>query len=83
MIFSYCRKHEYKSIAALVFAFASFLNAADEGRWWPVQAMPKALVRLEEVNKFSGDRASFEMTAQSVAGLAAKAVNEGRRDEMV
>jgi len=52
-----------------------------EDHWWPVQAMPKALVRLQ--NEFPAPRASSEMTAQSVAGLAAKAVNEGRADEMV
>jgi hypothetical protein len=43
--------------------------------------MPKALVRLQ--NEFPSPRASYEMMAQSVAGLAAKAVNEGRADEMV
>jgi hypothetical protein len=43
--------------------------------------MPKALVRLQ--NDLPAPRASCEMMAQSVAGLAAKAVNEGRADEMV
>ena len=43
--------------------------------------MPKALVRLQ--NEFPAPRAACEMMAQSVAGLAAKAVNEGRADEMV
>jgi len=50
-------------------------------RWWPVQAMPKALVRLQ--NEYPEPRAASKMMAQSVAGLAAKAVNEGRADEMV
>ena len=43
--------------------------------------MPRALVRLQ--NDLPAPRASCEMMAQSVAGLAAKAVNEGRADEMV
>jgi hypothetical protein len=54
----------------------------DENRWWPVQAMPKALVRLQN-DGLPAPRAPCEMMAQSVAGLAAKAVNEGRADEMV
>jgi hypothetical protein len=45
--------------------------------------MPKALVRTANQNEFPSPRASYEMMAQSVAGLAAKAVNEGRADEMV
>ena len=48
----------------------------------PVQAVPKTLARLEP-NGFPAPRVSYEMMAQSVAGLAAKAVNEGRSDELV
>ena len=70
-------------IVAFTMSVAIVTAEADESRWWPVQAMPKALVRLEDANTFSGNRASYEMTAQSVAGLAAKAVSEGRADEMV
>ena len=39
-------------------------------------------MRLEQ-NDFPSPRVSYEMMAQSVAGLAAKAVNEGRGDELV
>src|SRR5688572_2993859 len=48
-------------------------------RWWPVQKAPRVVVRgvLAEP-----DRAEH-MLLQSVAGLAAQAVNEGRGDEMV
>ncbi len=66
---------------ALIFSRFPFPAVADENRWWPVQAMPKALVCLQ--NELPAPRASSDMTAQSVAGLAAKAVNEGRADEMV
>ena len=65
---------------ALFSALPVFAGQTDD-RWWPVQAMPKALVRLQ--NELPAPRASCEMMAQSVAGLAAKAVNEGRADEMV
>lgn len=57
--------------------------AADENRWWPVQAMPRAIVRTKSQDGPPSLRASCEMMAQSVAGLAAKAVNEGRAEEMV
>ena len=51
---------------------------AQEPRWFGTQAMPKAIVRA----KADGDVARG-MMVQSVSGLAAKAVNEGRADEMV
>jgi hypothetical protein len=54
-----------------------------ESRWWPTQVMPKGLVRTPSRNEFPAPRASYEMMVQSVAGLAAKAVNDGRGDEMV
>ncbi len=66
--------------ASLILALA-FSAAADENRWWPVQAVPKALVYLQK--DLPEPRAAGDMMAQSVAGLAAKAVNEGRADELV
>ena len=54
-----------------------------ESGWWPTQVMPKALVRTANQNNFPAPRASCDMMVQSVAGLAAKAVNDGRGDEMV
>jgi len=68
---------------ALIFLPIPFPAAADENRWWPVQAMPKALVRTRSQNEPPSLRASCEMMVQSVAGLAAKGVNEGRADELV
>lgn len=70
-------------IVALTLSFTIASAAEDENRWWPVQTMPKALVRMEDPNGFFSNRASGDMTAQSIAGLTAKAVNEGRADEMV
>src|ERR1039458_2316666 len=66
---------------ALIFSAIPFPAAGDENRWWPVQTMPKGLVRLQ--NDLPAPRASCDTMAQSVAGLAAKAVNESRADEMV
>src|SRR5829696_2237146 len=53
----------------------------EEERWWPLQGVPKAVVRTER--EFPNPRAGFDMMVQSVAGLAAKAVNEKRADELV
>jgi hypothetical protein len=55
----------------------------DDSGWWPTQAMPRALVRTTNQNNFPAQRAALEMMVQSVAGLAAKTVNEGRGEEMV
>src|ERR1051325_3428808 len=51
---------------------------AQEARWFGTQATSRGIVRA----KVEGDVARG-MMVQSVAGLAAKAVNEGRGDEMV
>ncbi len=61
---------------------AAFSAGTGVNRWWPVQAEPKGLVRLSK-DGYPEPRAASEMMAQSVAGLAAKAVNEGRADELV
>jgi hypothetical protein len=45
--------------------------------------MPKSVVRTTNQLTFPEPRLAFQMMVQSVAGLAAKAVNEGRGDEMV
>jgi hypothetical protein len=54
-----------------------------EDRWWPVQTLPEAVVRTANQQEFPAPRVALQMMVQSVAGLAAKAVNEGRGDEMV
>src|SRR5262245_32654467 len=54
-----------------------------EGRWFPRQVAPAALVRATNDERLAGPRLATEMMVQSVAGLAALAVNEGRCDEMV
>ncbi|MDR3638613.1 MAG: GxGYxYP family putative glycoside hydrolase [Isosphaeraceae bacterium] len=51
----------------------------EDARWWPGQAPPRALVRTSDRHP----SLPLEMMVQSLAGLAAKAVNEGRGDEMV
>ncbi len=69
-------------VLALFSALPVFAGQADD-RWWPVQAMPKAVVRTANQQEFPEPRAALQMMVQSVAGLAAKAVNEGRGDELV
>ena len=59
------------------------LAEAGEERWWPVQRMPKGIVRTQNQEKSQPARSAMDMMLQSVAGLAARAVNEGRADEMV
>jgi hypothetical protein len=70
-------------ISAIVLVAAGFLfnSAAAQtefaDRWWPVQKVPKTVIRV------SIGGAGEQMLVQSVAGLAAKAVNEGQGDELV
>jgi hypothetical protein len=68
---------------APAFLCLSLSAATDEDRWWPVQAMPKALVRTKNQSTFPSPRGPYEMLVQSVAGLAATGVNEGRSEELV
>jgi len=58
-------------------------HAGESSRWWPVQALPTGVVRTEVVEKSPERRASMEMMVQSMAGLAARAVNETRGGTMV
>jgi hypothetical protein len=68
---------------ALVFWSLAIHAAADENRWWPTQAFPKAIIRTTSQQEFPEPRVPLQMMVQSVAGLVAKAVNEGRGDELV
>jgi hypothetical protein len=66
------------TVALLLATFFAQAHSADpDSRWWPMQSIPKAIVRTRS----SGT--AQDMMVQSVAGLAAKAVNDGRSDEMV
>ena len=56
---------------------------ATDSRWWPQQVAPKGIVRAANPDVVPAQRSAYEMMLQSVAGLAAKGVNEGRGDEMV
>jgi len=70
-------------LVALIFVSLAFPAAADENRWWPTQAFPKAIIRTTNQQEFPEPRVALQMMVQSVAGLAAEAVNEGRGDELV
>ena len=58
--------------ATFILSVALSTVTADENRWWPEQAMPKGLVRTAK-NDFPSPHLPYEMMAQSIAGLAAKA----------
>jgi hypothetical protein len=88
------RANTMKILLIIAVWFAGFCHAAEtapppqlpvlpESRWWPTQALPKGLVRIEKWDDRAGPRASVDMMVQSLAGLAAKSVNEKRGDEMV
>lgn len=49
-----------------------------EDRWWPVQSLPRAIVRTRDLATLAQ-----QMMVQSIAGLAAKAVNLGQGEELV
>jgi hypothetical protein len=55
----------------------------EDDRWWPTQAFPKAVVRTTNQQQFPEPRVALQMMVQSVAGLAARAVNQGRGYELV
>src|SRR5665213_739642 len=73
-----CAAHRIVLVLAILFSAVAAMAGQDEDRWWPVQSLPGALVRTP-----ISPRDSLQMMVQSVAGLAAKAVNTGRGDEMV
>src|SRR5688500_6597780 len=62
---------------------APLWSGAAEDRWWPVQAMPQAVVRTSNQESRPDFRLAADMLIQSVASLAAKAVNEDKAKEMV
>ena len=56
---------------------------ADQSRYWPAEALPKGIVRTETDEQLPHPQAATKMLLQSLAGLAAQGVNEGRGDELV
>jgi hypothetical protein len=67
----------------LVLACLTARAEADEVRSFPTQVAPKGLVRATQDTESPDSGLAIQMMVQSVAGLAAKSVNEGRGDEMV
>jgi hypothetical protein len=67
--------------------------AAESNRWWPLQAAPRALVTThwqhfdaqatDRSHAVAIERDAARMLVQSLAGLAAQAVNAGKLDELV
>ena len=73
-----------KIVLSVLMLFAGFFRLDAQGNelnasyWWPQQKAPDKIVRCKRPTTFED-----QMLAQSVAGLAAKAVNSGTSDEMV
>jgi len=84
-----------KKISFTIGVFLCAMAAGAESlRWWPEQEMPKGLVTVETsemkpVTEPCGKTVPSlnlgpeHMMAESLAGLAAQAVNEGRGDELI
>src|ERR1041385_6439776 len=70
-------------LASVLLCTVSLQSQPNENRWWPVQALPRTLIRIPGSRGISATNAAFQMMVQSLAGLAAKAVNEGRSAELV
>lgn len=62
---------------------ASDPTAISRDTWWPGQQLPPTVVRVDTQDCDTEIRGEMDMLAQSVAGLAAQAVNAGRGDELV
>lgn len=77
----------FRTILPGLMLLTGVAHAAEEGeaRWWPVQTAPSAVIRvvLPAATAACADNMPLHMLTESLAGLAAKAVNEGRGDEMV
>src|SRR5690349_19835372 len=71
-------------IPVSVMLFLAAICSVDaQDRWWPEQALPKTVIRTGSQHDFASPKLAHQMMVQSVAGLAAKAVNEGRGNELV
>ena len=70
-------------VMALLINVPVFAGGADD-RWWPTQAFPKSRgSRRQTNNNFRNYVSRLQMMVQSVAGLAAKSVNQDQGDELV
>ena len=78
------RHHAIKLCLLILLAAASHsVHASDVSRWWPTQSLPNRILRTIRLEKFSAPHGPHHMLVQSLAGLAAKAVNEGRGGELI
>src|SRR5512140_3164869 len=65
------------------FAAIGLRAGPTEDRWGPVQTLPQAVVQTLHQPEFPAPSAAVQMMVQSIAGLAAKSVNEGRGQELL
>lgn len=76
-----------RSFVLSVFIFICFSTsyAADTGSnyWFPTQKLPKGIVRTTDLSKWPKPVNLLRVTLTSAQGLTAKAVNEGRYDDLI
>jgi hypothetical protein len=78
------RSLSFLAIACILVLIGTTATAtAEEPGWFPRQAAPRSIARTVRDDRFPEPHLALSMMVQSVAGLAARAVNEGRGDEMV
>ena len=76
------------------FCWCDSTGAMETDRWWSVQVIPKGVVKTPDIGSLgevrspngkssAGGLGANHVLLQSLSGLAAQAVNEGRSDEMV
>ncbi len=86
--FSSLRHSSLRTRSLLIFLAPLLLllpsQAADsDSRWWPTQSLPATIVRSSNLHELPAPQPAFQMMLQSIAGLAAKSVNEHRSDELL
>lgn len=72
-------------LLSLALAVSTSAASADSTFWWPEQKLPASLLRTtpHDTWKSEGPDLAVRMMLQSVAGLAAKAVNTGTSTELL
>ncbi|MFO1093905.1 MAG: GxGYxYP family putative glycoside hydrolase [Planctomycetaceae bacterium] len=71
------------ALALLLASTCATATRADFPGWFPTQRTPATLIRFGPAPPSAEPPLAYDMLVQSVAGLAAKAVNEQRGEELV
>lgn len=77
-----CQAHSWVILATLSLSTAAVARG-DDAHWWPEQRSPRSLIRTGAPQALPQPHDACQMLLQSVAGLAAQGVNDGRAEELV